>query len=482
MERCKGVAVLAQIALLVEGCGLESPELPTWQASYVVPILSETWDAAELFAELDTAFVQTEGDSSSLGIDLRLDLDPVPLADALSIGELEDTIRVGLDEIEIDVSFGDSASFYPFWALYSELDSGDDPYFGIVPMFEFDHFTSVDGPVGYDWVDLESGSIFVEITNGLPVPILDPTGSPEPRLVLESETGEPIAEQLIDVVLAPAEIRSIEIDVEGERLEATMRGRLIGSSAGSDSIVDIDPNAFVSVRIADGEALVPEAFAGEPGPSEGVVESSYAVESDFEIESAKIASGQLDLTLVNRFPLGFEVALTIPTYRRDGAALAAGALVGAGESVSISLDLDGVEIVPQGAGGELVVHTALVTEDRSGRPVTVDPDDEIRVDVAQLEIGLATVTGRMTAPFEIEADTVETGLGDASLGLRFVEPAGTVTIDSLPAELRNLDLAIVAPGGYPVLHLAGTIPAAGGDVELDPDELEAFLAEAPGTA
>jgi hypothetical protein len=473
-------------ALLIAlgGCGLEEPQSPTWEASYVLPLVNDQWDAAEMLAELDTAFVTTEGVPESLGIDLTSELTPVSFAEALLVGASDEQFLATLSDLDLQVEFAATPARYTFADLFPEIDQGVGVYSGPVVPFVFDNLTSVSGPSAYEWIEVAHGAVRLQLANTLPVPLFEPSRPPAERLVqLRNSGGELLGEQVIESAVAPGDTLWIVMDVSGKRIERVMEVRVVGSSPGSSGeAVSIDPEAPLNIGLDIAEALEPSAFRGEPPASSGRAESRYEIDVDFAIETATVGSGELELGINNGFPFAFDYEFTIPTYLHGGVPLTASGHLDALQREQITLQLAGVEIVPEGDNQALVVVAEFTSEDRTGHPVEVDEGNLARIDVTQTEVQLSRVTGRMTAPYEVDPEEIDTGLGDVSPGFLFVDPRGTVRLDSLPAALTAVDMVIAAPEGSPLLHVRGSIPAEGGEIALDPAELALFLANPPARA
>ena len=469
------------MAPLILGCGLESPQAPSWDASYAVPLFGEAWEASELLQELDSLVVYDPADPASLGLELDFALDPIPLAEALIAGSTSDTSSYSILDLDLDVPFDASPISFRFSDLASQLEVRPGPFTGKVDTFTFHAAVTIEDVIEHELVHITEGSIAVSIHNGLPVAVFE-TGMPEPSRLLQLRTpnGDLLAQTTIDSPILPDQTHTVELDIGSATLSRDLIVLVDGTSPGSgENTVWIDPDATVEAIVSLGSELVADAIQGEPESVIQTFESAFPLDDRIRIESAEILNGSLDISYDNMFAMGVEVEISIPTYLREGAPVSESTWIDARSNTSTSIDLSGAQIVPGDGAQELRVFATVQTEDRVGKPVAIDTEDRFQIGVAQSDLELAQVTGVISTPFEIEPEEVETDLSVSDFGFRFASPRGTIVFDGpLPADL-DLDLALSAPGGGPVLHVIGSIPSSGGSIELDNEELAAFLAAAP---
>ncbi|MAE70582.1 MAG: hypothetical protein CME06_08955 [Gemmatimonadetes bacterium] len=473
--------LMATLAPLVLGCGLESPQAPSWDASYAIPLFGHDWEAAELLQELDSLVVYDPADPASLGLEIDLDLDPISLAEALIAGSTSDTSSYGILDLDLDVPFDAAPVSFRFSDLASQLEAQPGPFSGKVDTFAFHATVTLEDVIDHEFVHVAEGSVTVSIHNGLPVEVFE-AGLPDSdrRLQLRTPDGELLAQTTIDAPILPDQTHLAELDMGSSTLSRDLVVVVDGTSPGSgETSVWIDPDATVEATVSLGIEIVADAMLGEPESVVQVFESAFPLDDHIRIESAEILEGSLDINYDNGFAMGVEVDISIPTYLRDGTPLSQSTWVDATTNSSLSLDLSGARIVPDAGAQELRVIATVRTEDRRGNPVEIDAADRFDIGVVQSDLELARVTGVISTPFEIEPEEVETDLAASDFGFKFASPRGTIVFDGpLPADL-DLDLALSAPSGGPALHVRGLVPAQGGNIELDSDELAAFLDVAP---
>lgn len=480
--RAAGVAIGTVLVISIHGCGLDAPQAPSWVASYTVPLFVNQWEAVELLEELDTHFVYDESDPSSLALEVEIDLDPISLAEALVVSEASSTSTYRLRDLGLEVDLDAEPSLLVLRDLHPEIDQGGG-YEGVVNPFSFNVSIELLDAISYEHLDVEYGSLVVTLTNELPVEVFSRDEPPENRLILlRRGDGTLIAESSIDATIAPGTQHNVSFGIGGASLDSDIVVEISGTSPGSGSSpVWIDPESALIAEAAIGIPWEVASLEGQPESIEQTLESSFSLDQDVVVESAEIASGQLEVQFENHFPLALSVDLRIPTHSRDGSILQEEIWLPPQSSRTSYFDLAGVLVNPVPESHEFLVEAVVRTEDRRQFPVTIDDDDMVVFGSRQSECTFEEVTGYFASPVDMEEVETESGLGDIDLGMHFADPRGTIDFSGELTVPLDLNLVVEDPVGGSTLNVRGSVPAGGGSIQLDPQELAIFLAAAPAT-
>ena len=163
------------------GCGIEAPETPSFQTQITVPISEQHISVAELVEGLEGIVI----DSSSVRIDVSGELDSVRVDDQLSAS----VAGVSFDAVVGDFDLPDNLRGGVAFTFADLTPPGTPTGHVIVPPFTFSvPPRDVQGLDDFSQITFASGTIVIEVTNGLPVPVAGICGSPG-LVVIVRDTG-----------------------------------------------------------------------------------------------------------------------------------------------------------------------------------------------------------------------------------------------------------------------------------------------------
>jgi len=461
-HRLAAAAVLSFTALLLVGCEIEKPAMPSFSTRFAVPLgthevtVSDIIEDQEyLYAGADSVLAfSLEGDTTSLSldVDLSVDLDGESIDTELGPIELpaSDPLDFGFTLLEI----------YPAAGM---LPPGPVP----VPPFDID----LDGDPA-DLPDITSahvaeGGLLLTVTNNLPIPVSgDGPPSQLALQILDPADGSLLATAAFAGAIAPGETAEARADLAGVTLPDLVSIRLVGGSEGGFAADGLSPDDGLDVALVMENIVVDEATA-LIGAQSFTEFGEAPLPDDLGVLSALLESGSLDIDLTSGLPLDCAVTLTFPAMTlADGSPLAVPLTLPADGATATSVDLAGAVIAsPDGLPLTALDWTLDISSDGSGDvPVTIAAGDRITATLRPATLALARVTGTVPEEvFVIDPVTETIDLPDELDGLHLQAAALTIEIlndTGIGGEL-NLELAGVSTAG--VVTTVSAIARIGAD-------------------
>lgn len=398
-------ATLALCTLALVGCTIEDPQLPTYEAEWIIPLgtidenLGSLIEDEEDFVigEDGSITLSTAGELDAIGVGDRLDVDVEGMDFGAEIGTIH------LDSTE-PVGFA-----HRLGRLYPAADAmhgADVP----VPSFQFSLDSDPQDLPGFRSATVASGGLEIEVANGLPVPI---GGDSYPEQLIIGLV-DPVDQSHLGYFVVPEAIPAGSsyhrwIELGGAVLPDSVGVVLSGGSPGSGGqLVRIDAQSelAVSVRTSDLEVTSAEASVGEQSFLEV---ASVDLPDSVRVLRATVSQGELVMRLSNELPLDTTVDLEIPGFvDDDGAALVLSIPLPAGSNVDRSVDLRPYELrLGTEPGQKLDLFARVSTPGSDGAYVQIRSTDRIAVVVEPLSLRFSSVTGILD-PVEVDIESSQT--------------------------------------------------------------------------
>jgi len=255
--------ILPLTGLLMAGCEIAEPALPSFTTRLTVPLGLERLEIQDIVDDEDYLVALADGslgfwisgdpDTVSLDLDLGADIDAQQID-----GEL------GTFSLDLDAGTDFDFTLVELFPAAAALDGQTWP----VPAFGFDTQSGAEDLADIESASLSAGTLTVTVANGLPVPISAMSG-PD-RLVLDlldPGSGEVLVSVEFDE-LAPGAEAQRTADLAGLELPGQLAVRLAGGSPGSDlEPVLVDAQAAVAVAATFSDLEVTAAVAVVPAQS-----------------------------------------------------------------------------------------------------------------------------------------------------------------------------------------------------------------------
>ncbi len=385
---------LLAAGLLLAGCEINEPAMPTFETTLTIPLGVERVELREAVEDEDYIDIENDG---SLSFTVQGDPDTLGFDFELSADIGSQTIEEGLGEFEIAASAPIDYSFLlgDIWAPASGMSGMSAP----VPAFPIDVQSDPEDVPGIDSAVLTQGQVVITLDNQLPVPVSADSGPQQIQVTLEDPaTGDAFATLVFPSI--PSNSSSTQsADLTGVTLPGSMRVRLSGGSPGSGGAwTPIDGTDSVNIHAGYQNLRVSSATA-PIGPQS--FETSFTTElpADYAISSAEISQGSVDLRLRNGMPVPCQAVLTWQHLRDEqGQPLSQSFQLAAAESLTRQIDFQGYTLE---AGGEplenLVADVQITSPGSDGRSVTLDADTGLTAELQGGTIAFGSVTGVVPA-------------------------------------------------------------------------------------
>lgn len=421
--------LLALFGLLLAGCEVADPALPSFQTRVAVPLGEERMDIADAIDDEDYLYSLPDG---TLGFSVDGDPDTVALDLDVAADIPAQTVRGDLGAFDLAVSAPVDVAFVlsDLYADAAMLDGFTLP----VPPFGFTTDSDPHDLEDIDSATLAGGTLTVEVLNGLPVPI-SATGGPD-RLVLDlvdPASGLAVVTVEFDPIAAGSAATE-SVDLAGVTLPGALSVRLAGGSPGSSGapvLVDAAAEIAVSAVFSDLQVTAAEAVIGA---QEFSTEFATDLPSDYSVERAVIGSGLVQLDVVNELPIPCLVTVTWPdVVDLDGQPMQLVVDLPGGASQTQQADFAGYVVqAPEGATlDQLVATVTAVSPGSGGLAVPVQSDQGVRADLGSGRIAFTSVTGVVPElAYDFDPMDEEIDLPDELEGLQ-------LTRASLELELVN---------------------------------------------
>ena len=380
---CAAFIVIAFLTLVQ--CTIKKPEAPSWETNMAIPLADETWDMDELVDRIDEDNI-TIGDDGQPLFFYESEFDRVGIISDFAIDPVYQSVAESLEVISLDPISESSISVN--LADYVPLVAGD------LPAVSFDISEDIPAMGDFTTATIESGDMLLSIENQFGVDL------------------DTVITVITDVINATT-VMTVEFPggvSAGDTRDTTIS--LAGKTISSQMTADIHchnqaQTAFsTSGRYLSAATSIPtgmevsSATASIPRQVFNFNET-IAINSEHQVDSAAITAGELRLNVVNNTSVPDTILVEIAGLQQAGADFVINQAINPRDSVLIVRDLAGYNIIP-GSGQQVALDVEAVINS-SGYIVTVNADDNMRVDAAIDGISLGTVYGTIattTATFD----------------------------------------------------------------------------------
>lgn len=377
--------------VVLTGCDIATPEMPTFETQLALPIGEERLDVLDAVEDEDYLAlledgllgfqVEGEPDTVALDFDLAADLEARMLTSDLGDFSLDLTAVPPFDFVLGDL--------YPAAQL---LDGTTVP----VPSFTFALQSPPEDLDGVTSVTVSSGTVTVRLENGLPVPV---SGTAAPEAVqlrlLDATGGGTVLVMDFDQPIPAGGQAELTADLTGVVLPGSIAVALDGGSPGSGATpVLIDAAATIRAEVTFSPL---EIYAAEAEiPAQNVTRDELVdLPAGYGLLDAEIASGVISVTMTNDLPVPCQASVSWPEVVDAG-----------GQPVDVTLDLPpfstaaesldfaGARVVAPALAplNQLTTHIALTSPGSGGQIMTIPAGAAVSasMDAAQLVFGRAT--------------------------------------------------------------------------------------------
>lgn len=413
------------------GCGLQTPESPTWDAQFVMPLIDHSYDMLELvdrlaedalsYDSLGNIAFSTEQDFDTIAVDAGLTVPNLSTGFDESLGLIEVT---GPEPVAQQLMLED----------YIPLVLGD------VGPATIDAAEPLPALAEIESATIASGTMIVRVTNDFGLPLDTVSVS-----IIDDVSAFQIGSVTFTGGIPNGQSRSETIDLSGKTISNSLSFESHMYTPGG-TLFSLSENR-VSVEASFSGAITVESATARVPAQQKDYTQEISFDDDNVIQNAQLKSGTLGIHVTNNTNLSAEVDITITEFRLGGEVFSFTATLLPQQTSVFSEDLSGYTLTPI-PGREQPTVQVSTTADINGsgaQAVEVSSTDRFSVDVTANSLEFSSVSGVIQPTTQaIDPITEEVDL-----------PKGFEDV-SLPNALMTVDIfsAVNLPGSVSV-HLEG---------------------------
>ena len=441
-----GAVVISSLVLL-NGCGIESPETPRFVTTLNLPLKEEQYTGEDMARNLEAVEGNTEA-PGPLTIRISESIDPIHLDDQISLGVATASYAAELEAISFDPPAIDDVT----------LTLGSLLPVPIVPGFStaVESFLFTADPIDlgsfddYASVRFAAGTIELSLTNNLPIPVGSAeSGQQALEIRLMDHSTAPIstiALWQVDVELAPGDTYDGSVNLASQRVGNHLVLEVSGGSAGSDrELVELAESQSLDISLAFSSTSVSALTGKLPALTMETV-ASMSIDDDMTLERAIVESGQLTWQLQNDLPVTVHLRLATDQIQLGQSSLVREIDLPPQTPVDLTIDLAGAAVMP-GETGQWAWSVA-VSSDETDTFATVETGQSINIDLSEMELIFASVRGVLDQ-IEIDFAPVEADIQfpEGTEGVAFVAAEALLQITNRANITAVADLSLIGRNG-----------------------------------
>ncbi len=452
--------VVIVVFLTISQCTVRKPEAPTWNTTFVVPVINRTYGMQELIDKVDQSEIFIDS-SGGVAFSVDRDLDTVRLAQSdLSTSDLTYNFSQEIGKVNIQPpSVPTSTVSLNLLTAGLATDIGG----GQVMVPPDTAFTANNDVTlnSFNWANVDSGAVRITVTNDLgfdinqaTVRLINTENISSPDTISTRSFANPILDNTTQILVLP---------IDGQRVSSNLR---VSVYCHTNNGGTVDPNGKQLETDVDfpGDVVVTSANAQVPALEDILFSQDIGLDLDSgeRIDSASLASGQISLGVTNNTPLDATIQITIPNLKNGATQYSTTRVVPANQTININDNIAGYTMIPN---ADSVNINAVASVPGSGNSfVTVNETDDFAVDAQLNSLRFASVSGvfdSTTADFNGISEALDVPDGFDNVGL--VQAALTLEINNGVDLPGVLDITINGSNGKQI-NLSGNIAARGAEV------------------
>lgn len=377
--------VIILIFLSISQCTIKSPESPSWDTNFVVPVINRTYTMQELIDKADQPelFIDTNG---QVAFSITEEIDPVGLAlDDFSANDLNYAANRDLGPISID-----PPSISPVTVSLSSIAgvaSGLTGDSAVVAPTGFNLYNSLPTIDNFNTASIYSGSLIVSIANNLDINLDIVQFS-----IYDVTTEMIVAADTFQTIIFAGTTRQMAVDLAGKTMSNNLRLDVYCYTSGG-IVTSFSSRSISCGLIFDDNIEVTSANAQVPTISDLSFATAIGINlnSGETLESAEISTGNLSMILTNNTALDATVTVVIPSLSNGGSPYSVIRSITAGSTININQNLQNYNIAP--ANDSVEISLSADIPGSGSNFVDVDQYDDISFDAAISNLSFGAVTG-----------------------------------------------------------------------------------------
>lgn len=470
--------VIVVTFLTVTQCTVKKPEAPSWDTQLTVPLISRTYDMAELVDRIDQEGIEMD-EQGVVYFTYSQELDPVGLdSDELSTDDLSYSVSEQLGPISIDAPQVDPVNIFlsDLTGLTVELP-GDS---GIVPDTTFT-VTSELAPISsFSSATFSQSTLTIEIENGLGFSLDNVSVD-----LRDAGTDALVASGTATVdTIHSGETGSVPINLTGRTVPASLK--VVTSYHTTLTVVTNFSTRYVSTDVVFSPTLEVSAAVAVI-PAIDTIDFAQAVNLSMgdgeQLDTASLAGGSLEIAVTNNTALPSSVTIRINELELSGQPFEIEISVAASATVTVTRNLLNYNLIPVNNG--LSLDVSVSSPGSGDQLVTINQTDDFAVEASLANLAFSSVTGIFAATeasFDNLQEQIEVPEGFDAIEL--TTAIITLEVDNGVDLPGTLDLQIAGDNGKS-LTIQGDIARRGTALSTSTssivnDEVADFFSPIPG--
>jgi hypothetical protein len=425
------VTILVFLTLIQ--CSINNPQLPTWTTDFTIPAINKTYSAPEIIDKIGRSVLQIDS-LGAINFALNEELDTIKNGDQSILDDLSGAFSGHLGSVNLKPANPSPVTVN--LSDYAVLGLGE------VPEGSFIIANEVPSLSDFNWVEIASGQIDIAVANNFGLDLDSVT-----VVLYDATTSEIIAsDQFPPPGILSGLVDTVSLVLDGQTISNHLRAELHCHTYGGpmlsldDKTLTTSPEFPDSLVIASAEARIPATKRN--------FSSSLEIAGQTLIDSARLISGNVVLTVQNSTGLGAAVNITFPDIVKAGDPLSVAQYFLPDSSGQVDVDLGGCEIIasdhirPQ----EMPIEIEALLDSSGSDMAVVSDDDSIIVSARISDLTFESLTGII--------DSVVIDLGQIRFGTDVPDELDSVSLAGATLVLE-VESAFDFPGGLDVTIAGG---------------------------
>ncbi|UCE67106.1 MAG: hypothetical protein JSU85_03580 [Candidatus Zixiibacteriota bacterium] len=447
--------------ILLTACSINEPQSPSWLTTWNVPIANKTYDINEILEDIDD-FTLVPDSAGNPGFAVSQDIDTVRVENNLTISGVNIGLKDSIGPVDISPPSGATAS--------TDVNDILSVNLGVIPPASFDYDQALDTVDNFSWMVVESGDLVMSFTNTLDCDL-------DTFIVTLTDLAD---DHVVGVSNFPGGLpdnvtRVDTIALDGQQISNALSVNFKGVTILGGVIIGAGPHAIDADISFPSDITVSAARAETPEITKSQTELTALSDSSI-IQSSVIATGALQLTIVNETQLPFTIDISSPCIQNGGIDFSVSRSISGNSTTLVSEDLSGYSLTPIDSPSVqyIIVDFNAAVPASAPSQYTISAGDSISVDADLSTITFESVTGRIqptvvSIPGTQQDLDIPEGLDQARL------TQAELTFNLYNNSTVDADFDIDISGDGRLINIAGRV--AGKQSVNDPAELTTILVD-----
>jgi hypothetical protein len=386
-----GAIVVGLLLTGLSGCGIQSPESPSWDTEITVPLINHHYDMLELVDRIAEDAL-TYDSNGLISLTINQEIDTIAVDAGLSIADLSTGFSETLGMIELQSP--EPVSEQILLEDHIPLILGDVPATGISSIKQLPQIAEIETAA------IESGVLIITVENNFGLPLDSVTIA-----IIDNETSTQIGVTSFAGGIADGATKSKTIDLSGKTISNSLSFDAYLHTPGgtlfilSDNSVSITAEFSNTITVSSATARIPSQVKS--------YDQSVSFTDDNVITLAEVGDGQIEIQVDNVTNLSAELDVSIDQFTLGGVPLSFTVNLLPQQSEIVTRDLSGYTFAPVEGEDHPTVNVEMnVSLPGSGlNAVQVSASDNFAVDIAVDNVTFRSVSG-VIQPTEVEIDPI----------------------------------------------------------------------------